>query len=195
MTHKKAKTYDEAAELENRQEGQPHGWIQWKGTDLCMDFHCACGEHTHIDCNFVYAVKCGACGKVYRLNAHVEAIEVEDEESCHIEPKVTDWDGSKEEAIDVEKTESVFGTVRTLSADETKQLKDILTSRVGNYRIAEISEFAPLSPTWLNAERRERLKEFLGENPTVRVYGDSATVRTRTLKDFSAKIKKIDSDS
>jgi hypothetical protein len=32
----------------------PHGWIQFKGTKLCMDVYCKCGTHTHIDGEFVY---------------------------------------------------------------------------------------------------------------------------------------------
>ena len=31
-------------------------FIQWKGTDVCMDFHCKCGAHLHIDGMFVYKV-------------------------------------------------------------------------------------------------------------------------------------------
>lgn len=52
-----------------------HGWIQFKGTDLCMDVRCKCGERTHIDGMFVYFIKCGNCGAVYELNGHIELIE------------------------------------------------------------------------------------------------------------------------
>ena len=34
----------------------PHGWIQWKGTDVCIDLHCECGSHGHVDGDFVYYV-------------------------------------------------------------------------------------------------------------------------------------------
>ena len=51
---------------------EPHGWIQWKGTDVCMDIRCACGELTHIDEEFCYHVKCGACGKVYECGGFVK---------------------------------------------------------------------------------------------------------------------------
>jgi len=57
----------------------PHGWVQWKGTDVCMDVHCSCGCHFHIDAEFVYFVECPACNKVYEVNGHVELIEVVDE--------------------------------------------------------------------------------------------------------------------
>lgn len=57
----------------------PHGWIQFKGTELCMDVHCKCGELTHIDGMFVYFIKCGNCGAVYELNGHIELIERTDE--------------------------------------------------------------------------------------------------------------------
>ena len=57
----------------------PHGWIQFKGTELCMDVHCKCGEMTHIDGMFVYFIKCGHCGAIYELNGHIELIERTDE--------------------------------------------------------------------------------------------------------------------
>lgn len=52
----------------------PHGWIQWKGTDVCMDIHCECGVLTHIDASFCYFVTCGACGRRYFVNGHVELV-------------------------------------------------------------------------------------------------------------------------
>lgn len=39
----------------------PNVFIQWKGTNVCMDFHCECGEHLHFDGYFAYAVKCPSC--------------------------------------------------------------------------------------------------------------------------------------
>ena len=49
----------------------PHGWIQWKGTEVCMDVHCTCGELTHIDADFCYQVKCCACGQLYQVDPNV----------------------------------------------------------------------------------------------------------------------------
>jgi len=54
-------------------DGTPHGWIQWKGTDVCLDFYCKCGAHGHLDAEFAYHVKCGRCGQVYEMSGHVEA--------------------------------------------------------------------------------------------------------------------------
>lgn len=56
--------------------GTPHGWIQWKGTSVCMDIRCACGELTHIDADFAYLIQCGKCKRVYWPNAHVQLIEL-----------------------------------------------------------------------------------------------------------------------
>jgi hypothetical protein len=60
----------EAPSLDIKHE-RPHGWIQWKGTNVCMDIHCSCGESTHIDAEFLYHVKCGACGRVYECDGHI----------------------------------------------------------------------------------------------------------------------------
>ena len=45
----------------------PAAWVQWKGTNVCMDVRCACGAHGHIDAEFAYFVECGACQQVYAV--------------------------------------------------------------------------------------------------------------------------------
>lgn len=44
-----------------------HIFLQWKGTDACMDVYCLCGEHLHFDGYFAYAVQCGGCKQIYEL--------------------------------------------------------------------------------------------------------------------------------
>lgn len=56
-------------------KNDPHGWIQFKGTDLCMDVYCKCGYHSHIDDVFVYFYKCPKCKTIFELNGHVQLIE------------------------------------------------------------------------------------------------------------------------
>lgn len=41
------------------------GWIQWKGTDICMDIHCECGYHGHLDAEFAHYYQCPRCSVVY----------------------------------------------------------------------------------------------------------------------------------
>ena len=77
--HKKAINADEAYKIQEQYDGKPHGWIQWKGTNVCMDIYCKCGLHSHIDADFAYHVKCPKCGTVYMCNAHIEFIELEQE--------------------------------------------------------------------------------------------------------------------
>ena len=55
----------------------PHGWIQFKGTELCLDVHCECGEISHIDSDFVYYVECGYCGIIYELSGFIEFNKIE----------------------------------------------------------------------------------------------------------------------
>lgn len=62
-------------ELTKQITAGPHGWIQFKGTDLCIDIHCKCGAMTHFDGGFCYFIKCVVCGQVYELNGHIELIE------------------------------------------------------------------------------------------------------------------------
>ncbi len=70
---------------EERFKGKPHGWIQWKGTDVCMDLHCVCGAHGHIDGFFFYHYACAKCGRKYAVGAHVPLIELTPEQVAHIE--------------------------------------------------------------------------------------------------------------
>ena len=86
MEGKKAKNTHEAFGIGDKYEGKPHGWIQWKGTDVCMDIHCKCGAHCHVDAEFAYNVKCMECGTVYACNGHIELIELEEEpDYCLVE--------------------------------------------------------------------------------------------------------------
>ena len=52
-----------------------NNFIQWKGTDICMDFHCKCGHHNHYDGYFAYFVQCFNCKQIYKM---VESIEMEE---------------------------------------------------------------------------------------------------------------------
>ena len=46
--------------------------IQWKGTDLCMDFNCpTCGGFTHFDGMFAFAIKCGHCNSYFEMPTDV----------------------------------------------------------------------------------------------------------------------------
>lgn len=76
--HKIAKNRDEAWQIQETYDDLPHGWIQWKGTNVCMDIYCKCGHESHIDADFAYYFKCSKCNTVYMLNGHIEFIELEE---------------------------------------------------------------------------------------------------------------------
>ena len=73
----KCKNNKEACSRQEMYVDQPHCWIQWKGTDVCMDIHCECGELTHVDAEFAYFVECCECHRKYFVNGHVQLIEIE----------------------------------------------------------------------------------------------------------------------
>lgn len=52
-------------------DNNPSAFIQWKNTDLCMDFYCDCGAHGHFDGFFAYAVECAHCGQVWIMPTHI----------------------------------------------------------------------------------------------------------------------------
>lgn len=80
---KVVKNNSEALDVQQKYDGKPHGWIQWKGTDVCIDIHCKCGEHFHEDGEFMYNVMCPSCGTKYFLNGHIELIEVTNQEDLY----------------------------------------------------------------------------------------------------------------
>jgi len=55
------------------------GWIQWKGTDVCMDIHCECGTHSHVDEEFFYYFQCDNCKKIYSVCPNIQFIELDKE--------------------------------------------------------------------------------------------------------------------
>ena len=64
-------------------------FIQWKGTDVCLDFTCACGATGHLDTDFAYFVECPSCGAVYEMGTQVIVKRIVPAQA-HIEPKVMD---------------------------------------------------------------------------------------------------------
>ncbi len=50
---------------------KPEAFIQWKGTDVCMDLHCDCGNVNHYDGYFAYVVVCGNCRQEWEMPWHL----------------------------------------------------------------------------------------------------------------------------
>lgn len=66
--------YEEIYSPEDQIKQKPHGWIQWKGTDVCIDIHCECGESSHYDGEFMYAVECPHCERQWVVGQCVQLI-------------------------------------------------------------------------------------------------------------------------
>jgi hypothetical protein len=73
--------YDEIYNQDFQPQGNDaHGWIQWKGTDVCMDTHCKCGYHGHVDVDFFYHYECPECHRKYAVGQNVKLIEMTQEQ-------------------------------------------------------------------------------------------------------------------
>ncbi len=70
-------------------------FIQWKGTDVCMDVQCPCGHNGHFDGYFAYYLVCPECGTHYQLATQVVARRV-DPEKVLGNPKAFTSDGDIE---------------------------------------------------------------------------------------------------
>lgn len=60
--------------------GEPWTFIQWKGTNLCMDLRCTCGTHSHYDGYYMYYIRCADCGQVYMLGSRITCVPVTHDE-------------------------------------------------------------------------------------------------------------------
>lgn len=69
---------------------ESHAFIQWKGTDVCMDFRCECGADGHFDGFFAYSVKCPGCGAVWKMpsNVFLRKLAPGEDEPCIVELQV-----------------------------------------------------------------------------------------------------------
>lgn len=70
----------------NGQDGTPRTFIQWKGTNICVDFECPCGRSAHMDTYFLYAVVCPDCGRRWELDPTLLVREVHEGEECQLDP-------------------------------------------------------------------------------------------------------------
>jgi hypothetical protein len=58
-------------------------FIQWKNTDLCMDFWCPeCDNHSHFDGYLAYQIQCPYCGAIWRLGDSVTIEPGSDSDVC-----------------------------------------------------------------------------------------------------------------
>ncbi len=61
--------------------GKPHGWIQWKGTDVCMDIHCTCGHMGHVDADFFYYYQCPNCDARYAVGQNIMLVPLTEQQA------------------------------------------------------------------------------------------------------------------
>jgi hypothetical protein len=56
---------------------RPSVFVQYKGTDICLDFHCICDTEDepagvgHYDGYDAYALRCGRCGRIYEMPTEI----------------------------------------------------------------------------------------------------------------------------
>ncbi len=79
----------EAIYSQDSPRGEAHGWIQWKGTNVCIDLHCVCGYHDHVDAEFFYSFECPKCGKRYAVGQVVKLIPLTKEQEADYEGFMT----------------------------------------------------------------------------------------------------------
>jgi len=63
-------------------------FVQWKGTDVCLDLHCRCGHDGHFDGDFAYFLRCVACGRVYEMPHTFFLVEVSEDRAGVIQEPI-----------------------------------------------------------------------------------------------------------
>lgn len=64
-------------------------FIQWKGTDVCLDFICVCGVQGHYDGFFAYALDCPSCDRKWIMPSVLQLAEGEPENGVSVVIEVT----------------------------------------------------------------------------------------------------------
>lgn len=85
-------TIESEAVQADGKDGRPGSFIQWKGTELCADFHCPCGGGGHIDAMFAYSLHCPACDRRWHLSPRLLVREMKPGEFDEGESVVELWD-------------------------------------------------------------------------------------------------------
>ena len=70
-------------------DAKPRTFVQYKGTDLCMDWSCSCTPPSqdfkfHIDAYFAGVLKCPDCGAVWQLPQALEFTRLPDDYEGHV---------------------------------------------------------------------------------------------------------------
>ena len=155
MTQRKiAKDWKEVFQIEHKPP-IPHAFIQWKGTDVCMDYFCICGSAYHYDGDFAYQVQCDECGRVYGVGSHVELIEIIDKNIEFIKTGEC-WKG-KDEPLKHDEFLSKLNTKIVAEATNKEITLDVMfneesippiylafpdgtTFKITNYKVEEVTE-------------------------------------------------------
>lgn len=85
MSDQFSKDYDAIYAQDVDVTGKPNGWIQWKGTNVCIDLRCSCGSHRHFDGEFFYHYECASCGRKYAVGQNILLIPLTEEQASRID--------------------------------------------------------------------------------------------------------------
>jgi hypothetical protein len=145
-------------------EGSPsHGWIQWKGTNVCMDIYCSCGHHSHVDTEFLYNFRCAKCKQAFAVGAHVRLIPLTPAQEAYVE---TDGGGFKTDPLEEAPTQTFAPKLSLEKQMEVDSLKARITNGLG-----------------------DGLKAFVGEKVTPAILQQAKTIATRLLTEFLPESK------
>lgn len=75
--------YDQVYSQDNP-KGDSFAWVQWKGTDVCIDLYCKCGVHEHYDGKCLHYYECWSCGAKYAIGLNIKLIPLTENQSKYV---------------------------------------------------------------------------------------------------------------
>lgn len=64
---------------------EPYTFVQYKNTDICLDFYCKCGAQLHYDGYFAYVLQCPHCNVKWEMPCHViPRVSQRDDDICQV---------------------------------------------------------------------------------------------------------------
>jgi hypothetical protein len=161
---------------------EAHGSIQWKGTDVCMDVRCPCGQAGHLDTEFAYYYQCAACGRKYEVGSNVRLYELAEDYVAYPDgPKhepsfKVDLGMSSREGREV----PIHPSVSTATREQRRTEVDLQIA-AAQVRAHYAAGGGPLKITFGEPDPKTRTMAYSVTLPEVRTYKIDLTVDGETL--------------
>lgn len=163
----------------------PCALIQWKGTSVCLDVHCECGHHSHIDDEFTCYVRCSRCGKLYAVGCTVKLLPLPEDHKTYVESELAGL--IKEDGQDIKPWAHGNADV-----DCANRLPGLLRGRLAS--LLRSYRGRPADDETLDSLRHKMeviIQRFVGQEVEMALRHSMVTLRDQLLEYFDVKRIKV----